>query len=258
MGRPPSCYGNHWRLPAATVQQTQFPHQRNPASRLGSPLGAIKIERASSGSPQLDRSVTDPLSSYNYVSRSTGNGRKPPPLQSTNLDFRSVPMEHQYSSDTNMDSFHSPQSMTSPSYTQFSSDTNSLNSAGLYPQQPRYSTFAQPRVHDIHLDDGMSISIKSNAGTPSMASFPNGPEVTSAQTSPFNLDNASQLQAYASPVSVAHQHYNDQSMSLIEDLRYQMPMTNYPAYVTAAPEWYTNIKPEETWPGYSLPSERLP
>lgn len=263
MSRPASCYSNHWRLPAETVQQTQFPQPGNPARCLESPLEAIKLERSTSDSPPFNRSITDPASSYQYVQRPNGAVRKPPPLRTAiPHDFRSVPMEHQYSNDTNMDTFQSPQTVTTPNYSQISPDTNSFNnSAGMYVQPQRYNTFPQPRVHDIHLDDSMSVSQKSNAGTPSVGHFPNGAEPMSAQASPFNMGGAlsEQLQAYASMVPVQQQQFTEQQTGLMDDLRYQMPMANYPPYGgLPVPDWYTNIKPEETWPGYSLPSDRVP
>ena len=262
MSRPGSCYSNHWRLPAETVQQTQFPQPGHPARCLESPLEAIKLERSTSSSPTFDRSMTDPISSYQYVQRPHGSARKPPPLRTTALpqDFRSVPMEQQYSNDTNMETFQSPQAVTTPSYNQLP-DTNNFNSAGMYVQPQRYNTFPQARVHDIHLDDSMSVSQKSNAGTPSVGHFPSSAEPMSAQASPFGMGGAlsEQLQAYASIMPVQPQQYTEQQASLIEDLRYQMPMASYPAYGgLPVPDWYTNIKPEETWPGYSLPSDRVP
>jgi len=264
--RPTSCFGNHWPLPAETVQQRQYPPHQNGrlARRLESSLESIKLERSSSSSPARDRSITDPIASYHYVRTPEGISRKPPPLRtSMPQEYRSVPMGHQYSNDTSIETYQSPVAMTSPSsYAHFSPVSSDIRQQHMYVQQPRYSTYPQPRVHDINLDDAMSTSQHSNAGTPSSGHFPNGTEPLSAQQGQYSLGAPAaqdQLQAYSSPVSCAmqQQQYQNAHAGLIEDLRYQMPITSYPAYGTPVPDWYTNIKPEETWPGYSLPSDRV-
>lgn len=265
--RPTSCFGNHWPLPAETVQQTRYPPHQNGrlARRLESSLESIKLERSSSSSPAGDRSLTDPVASYHYVRTPDGISRKPPPLRtSMPQEYRSVPMDHQYSNDTSIETYQSPVAMTSPSsYAHFSPVSSDIRQPPMYVQQPRYNTYPQPRVHDINLDDAMSTPQHSNAGTPSIGHFPTGAEPLSAHPSHYSLGAPAaqdQLRAYTSPVSCAvqQQQYHDAHAGLIEDLRFQMPVTNYSAYVTPVPEWYTNIKPEETWPGDLLPNERIP
>ncbi len=264
--RPTSCFGNHWPLPAETVQQTRYPPHQNGrlARRLESSLESIKLERSSSSSPAGDRSIADPVASYQYVRTPNGISRKPPPLRtSMPQEYRSVPMDHQYSNDTSIETYRSPVAMSSPSsYAHFSPVSSDIRQQPMYVPQPRYNTYPQPRVHDINLDDAMSTSPHSNAGTPSVGHFPTGAEPLSAHQSHYSLGAPAaqdQLRAYTSPVSCAvQQHqYQDAHAGLIEDLSYQMPITSYPAYGTPVPEWYTNIKPEETWPGYELPSNRL-
>lgn len=265
--RPTSCYGNHWPLPAETVQQTRYPPHQNgrPARRLESSLESIKLERSSSSSPAGDRSIMDPVASYHYVRMPDGISRKPPPLRtSMPQEYRSVPMDHQYSNDTSIEAYQSPVAMTSPSsYAHFSPVSSDIRQPPMYVQHPRYNTYPQPRVHDINLDDAMSTSQHSNAGTPSISNFPTGAEPLSAHQSHYSLGASTaqdQLRAYTSPVSCAvqQQQYHDAHVGLIQDLRYEMPITSYPAYATPVPEWYTNIKPEETYPGDLLPNDRIP
>ena len=260
--RPTSCFGNHWPLPAETIQQAQYSSPQNGklARRLESTL-SIKLERSSSNSPTIDRSMTEPVSSYQYVQTPEVIGRKPPPLRTSMAqEYRSVPMDHQYSNDTNIEAYQSPHTMTSPgSYAPFSPVSSDLRQQPLYVTQLRSHTFPQPRVHEINLDDAMSTSQHSNVGTPSLGHFPNGAEPMSAPPSQYSMGTPTlqeQFQ-YSSPVSVQQQHYPDPQAGLVEDLRYQMPITTYPAFGTPMPDWYSNIKPEETWPGFSLPSDRV-
>ena len=262
--RPSSCFGNHWPLPAETVQQRQYPPHLNSkiARRLEASIDSIKLERSSSSSPTADRPMSDAITSYQYIPSSGSMSRKPPPLRTSMAqEYRSIPMDHQYSTDTSVDTYHSPHHMTSPSsYAPFSPVASDIRQQPLYISHQRCNTYPQPRVHDINLDDAMSTSQHSNAGTPSLSNFPHGAEPLSAQSSQFSIGPQTiqdQLQAFSSPVSMHPQHYPDAQAGLIEDLRYQMPITSYPAYGTPMPDWYPNIKPEETWPGYSLPSDRF-
>lgn len=262
--RPTSCFGNHWPLPAETVQQTRYPPHQNGklARRLESSLESIKLERSSSGSPTADRTMTDPVTSYQYVQTTEGIIRKPPPLRTSMAqEFRSVPLDHQYSNETSIETYRSPHNVASPSsYTPFSPVGSDIRQQPLYVTQQRCNTFPQPRVHDINLDDAMSTGQHSNVGTPSIGHFPNGTEPLSAQSNLFSMGTSAiqeQFQTYSSPASMQPPQFQDTHAGLIEDLRFQMPITSYPAYGTPMPDWYPNVKPAETWPGYELPSERV-
>lgn len=260
--RPSSCFGNHWPLPAESVQQSKYGHHPGGklARRLDSSMDRIKLERSSSSSPTLNRSMTDPVTSYQYIPTSEGMSRKPPPLRtSLPQEYRSVPMDHQYSNDTGIETYQSPQAIASPgSYAQFSPVSSDIRQQPMYVQQPRYNNFPQPRVHDINLDEAMTTPQHSSVGTPSNGHFPTGAEPMSAQPSQYSMGTPTvqeQLQqAYANPVPVHHQ-YHDAQAGLIEDLTYQLPITGYPAYGTAASDWY--IKPEEAYADFRMPSERI-
>lgn len=263
LSRPTSCFGNHWPLPAETVQQTKF---GKPPHRLETALEAVKLERATSGSP-LDHSMTDvadPISAYPYLTTSNGIGSKPPPVRTPTLhDYRSIPMSHQYSGESAMETFQSPTSLGSPdSYAQFSSQSGSIHSPGIYLHQPRYNTYPHPpRVHDIRLDDPLQVSQQQTTEVPpAISHFPNSSEPLSAHESQFSMDTTSpedQLQNYMSPVSMPQAQYQQAQTNMIEHDRYQMPVTNCLGNFGPVPDWYANIKPAETYPGYDLPSDRV-
>ena len=260
LSRPTSCFGNHWPLPAETVQQPKF---GKPPQRLETSVEAVKLERSSSSSP-LDHpmpDVTDPTAVYSYIPTSNGAGRKPPPVRTHTLQaFHGLPTS-QYSIESPMETFQSPTSLGSPdTYAQFSSQPGSIHSQSMYLSQPRYNTYPQPpRVHDIRLDDPLQVVQPTNDVSPPMSQYPNGAEPLSAQDSRFAMDTTpeDQLQSYLSPVSVSQAHYQEPQADLA-NLRYHtMTMNNYPSGFGPVPDWYTNIKPEETWPGYDLPSDRV-
>ena len=255
LSRSTSCFGNHWPLPAETVQQTKFgkhPH------RLETNLEAIKLERSSSSSPG-NPSMTNPISTLPYIPTSNGISRKPPPVRTQTLqDYRSIPMSHQFSSGSPMETFQSPTSLGSPdAYAQFPSQPGSAHSQTIFLQQPRYNTYPQPpRVHDIRLDDPMQMTHSPSGGVDSMAQFPDSNAPLSAQSGRYALETPTsddQLQHYLNSVSVPQTRFLEPQPSMMDDITYQVSMTNGPV-----PEWYTNIKPEETWPGYDLPNDRIP
>ena len=261
LSRPTSCFGNHWPLPAETVQQAKF---GKPPQRLESSVEAVKLERSSSGSP-LDHpmtDVTDPTAVYSYIPTPSGASRKPPPVRTQTLQaYHGLPAP-QYPNDSPMETFQSPTSLGSPdAYAQFSSQPGSIHSQSMYLGQPRYNTYPQPpRVHDIRLDDPLQVAHPTTDVSPSMSQFPNGAEPLSAQDNRFAMDTTpeDQLQNYISPVSVTQAHYQEPQTHMIANLRFHpMTMNSYPSSFGPVPDWYTNIKPEETWPGYDLPSDRV-
>ena len=262
VSRPTSCFGNHWPLPAETVQHTQFgkPH------RLDTTIENAKLERSCTGSPsnQSMTDVTDPMAAYPYIPNSNSINRKPPPVHTQTLqEYRSIPMSQQYSNDSPMDTFQSPTSLGSPDvYGHFPSQPGTVQSPSIYLQQPRYNAYTQPpRVHDIRLDDPMQVVQQQAHGLP-LSSYADNDHIEpmSAQQSRFGIDASTaedQFQNYLSPVSVTQARYTEPQGGIIEDLHYQMPPTTYPGAFGQAPDWYKNIKPEETWPGYELPSDRM-
>ena len=263
--RPTSCFGNHWPLPAETVQQTKG--FGRPPHRLDTSLGGVKLERSSSGSP-LGRSmadVSDPIAACSYMPTSNGISRKPPPVRTQTLqEYRSVPMSHQYPNENGMETFQSPTSLGSPDgYAPFPSQPGNIHSSSMYLHQPRYNSYPHPpRVHDILLDDPLHISQPPSTDvSPSMSQFPNSAESLSAQDGRFAMDVTTSeegLQGYLSPIAGTQAQFQEPHTNMIDSLRFQMPVNNYPCTYGPAPEWYTNIKPEETWPGDDpLPEARL-
>lgn len=69
------------------------------------------------------------------------------------------------------------------------------------------------------------------------------------------------LQGYLSSVSMPATRYQEppgeSHGGMVEDLRFHMLPTNYSAAFEPVPAWYSRIKPEETYPGYELPEERM-
>ncbi|KAL8833723.1 MAG: hypothetical protein Q9170_004122 [Blastenia crenularia] len=71
----------------------------------------------------------------------------------------------------------------------------------------------------------------------------------------YGMDSKSmiQMQFLYDENSMAPQQQAIQPLTYYDGVPYQVPMDHY---YSPAPAWYTNIKPEETWPGL-MPSERL-
>lgn len=243
------------------MQQTKF---GKPPHRLETSLEAVKLERSQSGSP-LDHTmadVTEPTAAYSYLPTSNGISRKPTPVRTQTFhDYRSIPMPHQYSGETAMEAFQSPTSLGSPdSYAQFS-QPGSIHSQTMYLHQSRYNSYPQPpRVHDVRLDDPLKVSQQVHDISPSISSFPNSAEPLSAHESQFSMDSTNsedQLQNYLSPAPVAQAQYHEPQANLIQNLRFNMPITNYGGNYGLVPDLYTEFKPEEDYVGYALPSDRV-
>lgn len=238
------------------MQQTKF---GKPPHRLETSLEVVKLERSQSGSP-IDHTMADapePTAAYSYIPTSNGVSRKPPPVRTQTFhDYRSIPMPHQYSGETAVETFQSPTSLGSPdSYAQFSPQPGSIHSQTMYLHQSRYNTYPQPpRVHDVRLDDPLQVSQQQVTDiSPSISSFPNSVEPLSAHESQFSMDRTNsedQLQSYLSPAPVAQAQYHEPQANLIQNLRFNMPITTYVGNY----DWY---KPEEDYPGYALPSDRV-
>lgn len=75
------------------------------------------------------------------------------------------------------------------------------------------------------------------------------------QQSQYDIDPKSmiQMQLMYEENPMAPQQQSVQNLSYYDGVTYQAPIEQY---YSSPPAWYTNIKPEESWPGL-MPSERV-
>ncbi|KAL8710692.1 MAG: hypothetical protein Q9220_004710 [cf. Caloplaca sp. 1 TL-2023] len=254
MKRQSSYYGDHWRLPCETAQLP------NPAAamqgqlplRPKSTMDRVKYERPRSVSPQLMRSV--PPVDGSTAAFQFSKGRAMSIQTHVDRDFHQIPLPHsyipeqsihetsspcQFPMDTSVGSLTSPATMSPTSYSDISPIPDSAHST-LFFAGPTSQPF-------VPHDESASIYPHGVA----MEEIPQHDEHQNHY--PLDSKNLVQMQImYDNNAIPAHQQ-PIQEMAYYDGVSYQVPMEQY---YGPPPTWYTNIKPEESWPGLT-PSERL-
>ncbi|KAL8730192.1 MAG: hypothetical protein Q9181_004755 [Wetmoreana brouardii] len=251
MKRQSSYYGDHWPLPCETAQYSNTTVlQGQLALRPKSTVDRVKYERPRSVSPQMIRSIPPADASTSAFPFSRGRAMS---IQTQmNQDFGQIPMPNafpheqrgngtsspcQYPMESNMDSLASPTTIqNSPTgYSDLSSVPDSAHST-LFFAGPTSQPYA-PREEPTSMGYPPAVSNEEMAQDA-------GPQTL--------YDVEPMIQAYEVNPIVPHQQ-PIQPVAYFNGVNYDIPMEQY---YGPAPAWYTNIKPEESWPGI-LPSERL-
>ena len=172
--------------------------------------------------------------------------------------FNQVPLAHQYSTDSRIDEIGSPRHFSADSridalgspttiqssptnYSEMSSAPDSAHST-LYFPGPTSQPFTMQ-------DDSSSVGYQPPVAIEEIPQEPTPQD-------PFTLDSKSMVQMqiqFEEPMAVP-QNQPIPQVTYYDGIPYHVSMDQY--YTTPAPTWYTNIKPEETWPGM-MPSERM-
>ncbi|KAL8674392.1 MAG: hypothetical protein Q9168_001184 [Polycauliona sp. 1 TL-2023] len=253
MKRQSSYYGDHWRLPCETAQ---LPHpislQGHLALRPKSTVDRVKNERPRSVSPQLIRSFA-PSDGSNSVYRFP-RGRTMSIQTQMDQDFNQIPIPNPYSHKPmvgetsspcqygmeNMDPLTSPTTMqSSPTdFSEISSIPDSAHSTLFFPG-PTSQPYEEP----------------SSMGYQPPVPIETVPQ-DNAQQPQYELDSKSmiQMQLMYDDGAMAPQQQMIQPVTYYDGICYQQPPMEQ--YYGPPPAWYTNIKPEESWPG-PTPGERL-
>ncbi|KAL9001300.1 MAG: hypothetical protein Q9169_000191 [Polycauliona sp. 2 TL-2023] len=252
MKRQSSYYGDHWRLPCETAQlPNPISLQGHLALRPKSTMDRVKHERPRSVSPQQIRSIP-PNDGSNSLYRFSRNRTMSIQTQ-MDQDFNQIPIPNPYSQEPmvgetgspchygmdNMDTLTSPTTMqSSPTdYSEISSLPDSAHSTLFFPPGPTSQPYEEP----------------SSVGYQPPVSIEAVPQDDSQQQ--YELDSRSmiQMQLMYEGGPMAPQQPMIQPVTYYEGVSYQPPMEQY---YGPAPEWYKNIKPEESWPGMT-PRDRL-
>ena len=265
MSRPPSasCYGDHWRLPTRHLQHMHHP------GRLERHRKSVKLERSVSANSHHDRALAkiEEMPTYRF---SPAIDRPLPPLMSIQTSMapqiHTAPVTSTFPHDISIETLSSPDALTnSPNeYSNFPTPTSAgpqsayLNQAGYHD----YPTSSEP----LHLGlGGQSITqIQSPHRGPGMVSPID--QMISRSTSVSETPNSLNMTTQPSQVSLSYavednymgQGYREPELVANCGMQYQssLPMYTNP-FPSPVPTWYTNIKPEESWP-YILPEDRIP
>ncbi|KAL8945649.1 MAG: hypothetical protein Q9222_007841, partial [Ikaeria aurantiellina] len=255
MKRQSSYYGDHWPLPCETAQlpNPAVAVQGQLALRPKSTMDRVKYERPRSVSPQLIRSIPPadgPTSAFQF-----SRGRTMSIQTHMDRDFNQIPLPHSYipepnihetsspcsfPMDTSVGSLTSPTTMSPTSYSDISPIPDSAHST-LFFAGPTSQPFVPHEEPASIYPSGVA-----------MEEVPQHDE----QQNQYTLDSKGMIQmqvVYDDNSIPAHQQQPIQEMAYYDGVAYQVPAEQY---YGPPPTWYTNIKPEESWPGL-LPGDRL-
>ncbi|KAL8811006.1 MAG: hypothetical protein Q9200_002145 [Gallowayella weberi] len=258
MKRQSSYYGDHWRLPCETAQLP------NPAGLQGqlvlrpkSTVDRVKYERPRSVSPQLIRSIPPAdgsTSTFRYSRDRTMS------IQTQmDQDFNQVPIPNPYTQEQRVGDAGSPRqyrmensidSLTSPStmqssptvFSDISAVPDSAHSTLFFPG-PTSQPYAPP-------EESASLGYQAPLALEGIQQEP-------AEQASYEVDSKPMIQMQF----MCDESQMPTQQQLIQPIAYyDNGVTYQPSpieqYYGPAPTWYTNIKPEASWPGL-MPSERL-
>ncbi|KAL8690267.1 MAG: hypothetical protein Q9218_004251 [Villophora microphyllina] len=254
MKRQSSYYGDHWPLPCETAQlPNPFNVQGQLALRPKSTVDRVKFERPRSVSPQLIRSIppADGSTSAFQFSR----GRTMSIQTQMDQNFNQMPMSTTYPHEQRATETSSPcqfpmegsmDSLTSPTTIQ-SSPTAYSDMSSSIPDSAHSTLFFVGPTSQPYVPHEETASMVYPAAVPTEEI----PQDAGHQPM-YDADYKPMIQAYDIHPMIPQQQ-SIQSIAYNDGANYYVPMDLYPG---PAPAWYTNIKPEESWPGL-MPSERL-
>ncbi|KAI4172612.1 MAG: hypothetical protein LQ343_003459 [Gyalolechia ehrenbergii] len=254
MNRQSSYYGDHWPLPCETAQHPNPSSLQGPlALRPKSTLDRVKLERPRSVSPQLIRSIppTDCSTSF-PISR----GRTMSIQTQMEQDFNQIPLPTPFPSEQNVKTSSSPcpfrtensmDSLASPSTMQ-SSPTSYSDISSVPDNAHATLFFAGPTSQPYSPQDEPP-----SMGYQSVVPIEDPIQDAGQQQYDMDAKPMIQTQFMCEGNQMDLQQQPIQNLTYYDGVAYQAVTEQY---YSSPPAWYTNIKPEETWPGL-MPSERV-
>lgn len=219
------------------------------------------MERNTPISPLSDHNVSSAngvMTSYEYM-RARG-GVTPDQILAQSVvpaNFNTVPVSRQYTSENGVETWTSPidTKTTSTSFSEYSPTPSSAQSNPAYfpdSTSPTYHEVANIRLNEPMQYSQDTVAIIPNPTNQLVENIPNG----SINDQRYSLGPTSapeqQLQYSAAPLLIA-QHQSP-SMAVAFDSTPQYSILDISAQFYPMPDWYPNIKPEDTWAG-PLPSQ---
>ena len=263
MSRPASTnYYDHWRLPTKHLQHLSQPTRFNRSNR------SVKLERSVSANSHQDRMLAKIEEAPSYGYSQTRDRILPalmPVQTSIAPDIQTAPVTSTFPNDMTTETLNSPDALTNDSngFSNFPTPTSARSQPG-YLSQAGYPSYSLP---SDSLQMGIATQqhqhIQSTHGNPEMIMSPLDHLVSrpgSVSETPTPMDMTTQLShahiGYSIDDNYLGQTYREPQLIIHEPAQYQSPVPVYPDMYGSMPSWYTNIKPEETWPG-PLPSDRI-
>jgi hypothetical protein len=270
MTRQSSNYvGELWPLSAHPAPQSRLPPFEGALVTRSKPMEGIKTERPDSVRRSDSVSLSNPgtsMSSFEFLRNRAGLAPEQVGIQTVMpTTFTGIPVSQQYMAEDGVGTW-APSTlmakMCPSSFSDYASEPPSAQSTTVYFPEPGPQDYPL-QVVDISLNESMpfspdhSVTISSplkpgnnamSTGHPASAFYHMCTTPLSEQHAPIN----------STPLSTPLQPQQPQPLPMPASLVpfYTLPENPVHYYQSPAPDWYTRIKPEESWPGV-LPSDYL-
>lgn len=264
--RQSSYYGDLWPLPGQSAQQSRpLSFQATLVSRPKSTESSAKVERGASVSPLSDQNFPGDnaaTTSFEYLRARAGVTPDQILVQAAiPANFHhGLPVSGQYTSENGIETWASPiETKTSSSFSEYSPTPSSAQSNPLYFNEPANTTYSLPTTN-IALPESMQYSPDGGATVPNTAAqLADGMSQGAIQAARYSLGPTSApeqpMQFSAVPLSIPPQTPTAvMPVSFAVNTQYNIPNDPPQYYGGTVPDWYLNVKPEESWPG-ALPTD---
>lgn len=263
--RQSSYYGDLWPLPGQSAQQPPRPlsFQATLVSRPKSTESNAKVERAASVSSPSDNSIPNAnaaMTPFEFL-RARASVSSDQGLVQAALPPNFHHGLPQYTSENGIETWTPPidTKTTSSGFSEYSPTPSSAQSNPVYFNESANSNYPL-QVTNIALNEPMQYSQEGGAtisGAP--AQLTEGMPQGQMQTTSYNLGPTSapeqSLQFSPVPVSIPQQPQTTvMPVSFAINTQYNIPSDPPQYYGGTVPDWYLNVKPEESWPG-ALPTD---
>lgn len=266
--RQSSYYGDLWPLPGQSAQQSRpLSFQATLVSRPKSTESSTKVERGTSVSPLSDHNLPGAnaaMTSFEYVRARAGLTPDQILVQAAMPSgfHHGLPVSRQYTSENGIETWTSPiDTKTTPgSFSEYSPAPSSAQSNTVYFNEPPSSNYPL-QVANIALNESIQYSQDGGATIQNTAAqmvdgMQSGPIQTTASYTMGPTSAPEQpMQFSAVPLSISQQPQTAvMPLSFAVNSQYHVPNDPPQYYGATVPDWYLNVKPEESWPG-ALPTD---
>jgi hypothetical protein len=273
MTRQSSNYvGELWPLPAHSAPQSRLPPFEGALVTRSKPMESIKTERPDSVRRSDSVSLSNPgtsMSSFEFLRNRAGLAPEQVGIQTVMpTTFTGIAVSQQYMAEDGVGTW-APSTlmakMCPSSFSDYASEPPSAQSTTMYFPEPGSQDYPL-QVVDISLNESMpfspahSVTISSPL-KPGNNAMPAGHHASAFYhmcTTPLSEQHAPINSTPLSTPLQPQQPHQPQPLPMPASLvpLYTLPENPVHYYQSPAPDWYTRIKPEESWPGV-LPSDYL-
>lgn len=258
--RRTSYYGDLWPLPGQSAQQSRpATFQTTLVSRPKS-TESVKVERNTPISPLSDHSIQNAnggLTSFEFMGASSEV--TPDQILTQAIipaNFTSVPVSRQYTSENGVETWTSPtDTKTAHTFSDYSPTPSGGQSNPLFFSDATSPTYPV-EVANIHLGEPIqytqdAVAVISNSVSQLYENMSHGSLLDQRYALGPTSAPEQPLQFSAVPLMAQQQQ---SPMTATFDGHQYVVLDNPTRYYTQMPDWYPNIKPEESWHG-PLPSQ---